>query len=63
MLTARLTRRTDDDWSEEHRVTRGQHYGLAGPGTSAAAECPRCLAQPTWMRRREAKLLSNDHRL
>ena len=29
-------------WLEEHRLTRGEHYGLNGPGSSARTDCPRC---------------------
>lgn len=35
-----------DDWALEHRQTDGQHYGLTGPGTSAANNCPLCPASP-----------------
>lgn len=36
---------TADDWAEEHRnpnPTRGLHFGLVGPGTSAGTSCPLC---------------------
>jgi hypothetical protein len=29
----------------DHADTRGSHYGLLGPGSSAATECPRCREQ------------------
>ena len=31
-----------DGWAAEHRATRGDHYGLAGPGSSASTLCPMC---------------------
>lgn len=36
-----------EDWAKEHRETSGLHFGLAGPGTSAAANCPLCSPAPT----------------
>jgi hypothetical protein len=29
-------------WAQEHRDTRGDHYGLNGPGSSASTKCPMC---------------------
>ena len=54
-LAERIDAANEAGWRREHHETRGQHYGLNGPDSSAATECPLCRREPTWTRYARAK--------